>query len=106
MSESKMLSHMVYFTLADSSPEACERLVERMRYYLTNHDGTVFFAAGTLVKDLNRPVNDLDFHVSLHVVFDSRAAHDTYQTHERHLQYIDENKGNWTKVRVFDSYVD
>ena len=100
-----MLSHMVYFSLEDSSPEACERLVERMHHYLKGHDGTVFFAAGTLVEDLDRPVNDKDFHASLHVVFDSREAHDKYQTHERHLQYIEENKGNWTKVRVFDSYV-
>jgi hypothetical protein len=33
------------------------------------------------------------------------AAHDKYQDHERHKKFIDENKGNWDKVRVFDSWV-
>jgi hypothetical protein len=41
----------------------------------------------------------------LHVVFASRAAHDTYQTHPRHLQFIAENKEGWTNVRVFDADV-
>jgi hypothetical protein len=99
------LAHMVYFSLNDSSPAARERLVEACHKYLTGHPGTVYFAAGTLVPDLARPVNDLDFDVSLHVVFDSRKAHDDYQTHPRHLQFIEENKPTWKKVRVFDSYV-
>ena len=34
-----------------------------------------------------------------------RAAHDTYQDAPRHKQFIDENKDNWKKVRVFDSAV-
>ncbi len=105
MSESAMLSHMVYFTLSDNSPEACERLVNQCHEHLKGPDGEVFFAAGTLVEDLTREVNDRDFDVSLHVVFANRAAHDVYQTHERHIAFIEGNKANWSKVRVFDSYV-
>ena len=60
--------------------------------------------AATLVGELNRPVNDRDFHVGLLVVFENKAAHDKYQAHERHLKFIEENKPNWKKVRVFDSY--
>ena len=33
----------------------------------------------------------------------NRAAHDAYQTAARHQKFIDENKANWKKVRVFDS---
>jgi hypothetical protein len=100
-----MLGHMVYFTLQDRSPAAVEKLVADCRKYLTDHPGTVFFAAGTLVPDLTRPVNQTDFDVALHVVFESRAAHDAYQAAPRHLQFIAENKTNWARVRVFDADV-
>ena len=100
-----MLGHMVYFTLKDRSPAAVQKLVADCRKYLTDHPGTVFFAAGTLVPDLTRPVNQTDFDVALQIVFESRAAHDAYQAAPRHLQFIEENKPNWAKVRVFDADV-
>ena len=56
-------------------------------------------------KELKRPVNQLDFDIALQTVFESRAAHDAYQVHPRHLQFIDENKANWERVRVFDADV-
>ena len=59
----------------------------------------------TLGTWLDRPVNDRDFDVGLHVVFEDRAAHDEYQPSERHEKFIAENKHLWNKVRVFDSDV-
>jgi hypothetical protein len=100
-----MLGHMVYFTLRDRSDAAIEKVVEACRKYLTGHPGTTFFAVGRLVPDLKRPVNQLDFDVALQVVFDGREAHDAYQVHPRHVQFIEENKPNWERVRVFDAYV-
>jgi hypothetical protein len=100
-----MLGHMVYFTLKDRSPAAIDRMVAACQKYLTNHPGTVFFAAGKLVPDLTRPVNQTDFDVALQVVFASREAHDAYQVASRHTQFIEENKANWERVRVFDAYV-
>lgn len=102
---SSMLAHNVFFTLNDNSAEKIEALVAACHKYLTDHPGCMFFAAGTLVPDLNRPVNDLAFDVALHVIFKDRAAHDTYQQAERHLQFIAENRDSWKQVRVFDSYV-
>ena len=102
----KMLAHNVFFTLKDQSPEAKQKLVDACKRYLSKHPGTVFFAAGTLVQELDRPVNDRDFDVGLHVVFKDKASHDKYQEAPLHLQFIEENKGNWAKVRVFDSYVE
>ena len=99
------LAHIVYFTLKDDSKEAIERLITSCQKYLRGHDGVLSFAVGTLVPDLEREVNDRDFHVSLVVVFEDRTAHDLYQEHPRHLQFIDESKDNWKSVRVFDSYV-
>ena len=98
-----MLGHMVYFTLKDNSPEAVDRLLAACKHYLTGHPGTTFFAVGTRTPDLARPVNVQDFDVALQLVFDDRAAHDVYQTHERHLSFIAENKDNWSQVRVLDA---
>ncbi len=99
-----MLSHDVYFTLHDASEAQIESLVQACHIYLKNHPGVVFFAAGTLVPELARPVNDREFQVALHVVFEDKAAHDAYQVVPDHLKFIEENKANWKQVRVFDSY--
>ena len=100
-----MLAHMVYFSLKDSSAAEKEKLVAACKKHLTGHKGTVFFAAGTLCEDLKRDVNDVSWDVALHLVFADRAAHDAYQTADRHEDFIKENKDSWKKVRVFDSYV-
>jgi hypothetical protein len=94
---------MVYFTLADSSPAAIESMLAACNKYLSDHPGTLHFSVGMRAKEYQRPVNDQEFHVALHVLFADRAAHDAYQAHPRHLQFIAENKPNWAKVRVFDA---
>jgi hypothetical protein len=100
-----MLAHNVFFSLNDGSEAARAKLVTACKKYLASHPGTVFFACGTLADELQRPVNDRDFDVSLHVVFQTKAAHDAYQAAPLHDQFIAENKENWKKVRVFDSMV-
>jgi len=101
-----LLSHDVYFSLNDASPAAREALVAACKKYLTGHPGVVAFSAGVLASELDRPVNDRDFDVALHMVFDGKASHDKYQDAPRHKQFIEENQKNWKKVRVFDSLVD
>lgn len=98
-----MLAHIVYFALKDHSPAAIEEMVSACRTYLSDHPGTVHFSVGTRAKEYERPVNDQDFHVALHVIFESHAAHDAYQIAPRHLKFVEENKSNWAKVRVFDA---
>lgn len=100
------IAHSVYFSLNDSSDGAKEKLIAACEKYLSGHPDTVSFAVGVLARDLTRPVNDQDFDVSLHVVFTNKAAHDKYQAAEKHLTFIEENKANWKKVRVFDSYLE
>lgn len=101
----KQIAHNVYFTLKDKSPEAQQKLVQACKTLLTDHPGCVFFAAGVLTPELDRPVNDRDFQVALHVVFESLEAQNAYQVAPRHLQFIEENRDSWEKVRVFDSTV-
>ena len=99
------LAHMVFFTLKERTPENTDALVAACRKYLNVQPGIVFFAAGPLCKELDREVNDHDFDVALHLVFEDKAAHDAYQDDPTHQQFINENKATWAKVRVFDSTV-
>jgi hypothetical protein len=98
-----MIVHSVYFSLNDSSAAAKDKLITACNKYLTNYPGEVFFAAGALAEEFNRPVNDRDFDVALHIVFQDKKAHDDYQDAPRHKQFVEENKQNWKKVRVFDA---
>jgi hypothetical protein len=102
----RTLAHDVYFTLQDASPAARQKLVDACRLYLSGHEGTVFFAIGVRAEEMGRDVNDRAFDVSLHVHFRDQAAHDAYQEHPRHKQFIAEMSANWKKVRVFDSWVE
>ena len=103
--QTRMIVHNVFFSLIDNSPAARRRLVDACQKYLSGHPGEVYFGAGVVCDALARPVNDRDFDVGLHVVFRTLADHDAYQQDSRHIQFIDENKPNWKKVRVFDSEV-
>jgi quinol monooxygenase YgiN len=99
------LAHNVFFKLLDHSPERVEELVAACKKYLNVQPGIVFFAAGPICGELDRPVNDRDWHVGLHLVFIDKAAHDAYQDDPTHNQFIEEMKPNWASVRVFDSLV-
>jgi len=105
MSNEAMLAHMVYFTLSEPTDENIERLIQSCQEHLTGHPGTVLYAAGRLTPDLDRPVNDREFHVALQLVFESRNAHDQYQVSQRHQSFIATNKDSWANVRIFDADV-
>jgi Stress responsive A/B Barrel Domain len=104
--EGSLLAHDVFFALKDNSADAKTKMVAACKKYLSKHPGEVFFATGTRAEELNRPVNDRDFDVALHIVFKNKEAHDQYQDATRHKQFIEENQRNWAKVRVFDSLVE
>ena len=99
----KQLAHMVYFTLAEKTPENRQKLIDACKKYLTGHEGVVFFGVGKVAEGLDREVNIRDWDVGLHLVFKNRAAHDKYQTHPRHLQFIEAGKPLWKSVKVFDA---
>ena len=99
-----MLSHAVYFTMKDKT--SVDELIESCRTHLTNHPGAVSFSVGKCARDYDRQVNDRSFDVALEIIFESNAAHDTYQTADRHQQFIAENAEKWAQVRVFDVEID
>ncbi|TWT97086.1 Stress responsive A/B Barrel Domain protein [Botrimarina colliarenosi] len=96
-------AHMVFFTLTEPNDANRDQLVAACHKYLADHTGVIYFTVGTIAEDRDREVNDTSFQVALHVVFDSPAAHDTYQTHPRHLAFIKEAGPLWSGVKVFDS---
>lgn len=97
--------HNVYFSLTDQSSEAMQSLIDDCTTYLSTQAGVLSFSCGVLESELDRPVNDRNFNVSLHILFATRADHDAYQTEEQHQIFIDRNKDNWANVRVFDTVV-
>ena len=98
-----MLAHSVFFTLAEKTPEAQDKLIQGCHTYLKDHPGVVYFAAGARCEELAREVNDTGYDVGLIVVFDTQESHDTYQTAPDHLAFIEKCKDLWSSVRVFDT---
>jgi hypothetical protein len=99
-----VLTHDVFFILADDKPETQEKLIAACHKFLTGHPGTIWFSAGPRAKEMEGEVNDRDFDVALHLVFKNKASLDAYAKSERHDQFLAEAKSLWSKVRVFDSY--
>ena len=102
-SKSAPLAHIVFFTLAEPSDANRSKLVDGCKKYLHGHEGTLYFAVGVNSPQYARDVNDRDYDVALHLVFETAGHQDVYQTHPRHVKFVEECKGLWKKVRVFDS---
>jgi len=49
-----------------------------------------------------RDVVDNSYSVGLAVVLPDKAAHDAYQKHPLHLEFIARNQPHWDRVRVHD----
>jgi hypothetical protein len=102
-SKSGQLAHIVFFTLAEPNDANRAKVVEACKKYLAKHEGLVYFGVGVRAPEYDRPVNDRDYDVALHLVFATAKDQDVYQTHPQHLKFVDECQGLWKQVRVFDS---
>ena len=100
-----MHAHNVYFSLNAVTEGTIAALIADCKTYLAVQPGIVSFACGVLEAELNRPVNVRDFDVSLHIIFESKAAHDAYQVAPLHDEFVARQKDNWKTVRVFDTAV-
>jgi hypothetical protein len=100
-----MIGHNVFFQLHDNTPAARQLLLHACKKYLTGHPGEVSFAVGIRGEAFVRSVNDHEWDVALHIVFQTKADHDRYQDAKLHDLFIAENQANWRRVRVFDSLI-
>lgn len=98
------LSHDVYFTLKDNTPEMRAALV-RDCLGLRSLDGVVALWVGPRAEEFDRETNDHAFDMALHVLFRDRAAHDLYQVSTQHQALLSTWMQRFASVRVFDSWV-
>jgi hypothetical protein len=98
------LSHDVYFTLKDNTPEMRAALV-RDCLGLRSLNGVLALWVGPRAEEFDRPTNDHEFDMALHVLFRDRAAHDLYQVSTAHQALLSTWMERFESVRVFDSWV-
>ncbi|APW58904.1 Dabb family protein [Paludisphaera borealis] len=98
-------AHMVFFTLKDHSKESVDAFIATCDKYLSKHEGTKYYSVGARAEDSNEDVSVKDFDVALHAVFESKQACNNYLKSERHDGFLAATKGQFEKVRVFDSYL-
>ncbi len=95
--------HDVFFILEDGSPEACEALAQAC-LALSSIPGVLHLTAGIRDESQQGRANRQDFHVGLHVEFDSPEAYAAYGPHPTHQTLIEAFKDNWKAVEVFDYF--
>ena len=44
-----------------------------------------------------------DYDFALTVIMEDMGAHDSYQDHPLHLEFLKEYSGYWTRVQVYDA---
>jgi hypothetical protein len=100
------IGHMVFFELKEKSAENKKKIVDACYKYLKNHDGVLYFSAGSRAEDVKEGVSATDWDVALHIVFKNKAALQKYGPHPDHLKFIEENRAMWKGVKVYDSVID
>ena len=97
-----MFIHHVYFWLKPDAPaEAGETLLADCRHLLSEVPGVAELRAGRPVGTA-RDVVDNSYAVGMSIAFANADAHDRYQDHPKHLEFIERNKAHWDRVRVYD----
>ena len=97
-----MFIHLVYFWLKNDAPAGeREKIAEDGRSLLADIPGVRQVWAGHPAMT-PREIVDNSYDVGLCVILDDKAAHDVYQTHEKHLAFISRHKANWERVQVYD----
>lgn len=101
--------HSTYFKLkAGSTSDTRANYINACYEYLSASTGMMSFWVGELAADMVRSVNDRNFDVAMHQVFQNRQMFDLYNGQDpRHDQFVSE-VGRWasgTTRRVLDSYL-
>jgi hypothetical protein len=97
-----MLIHSVYFWFKpDADPAVVARFEEGLRKLTAIPDIQVAYF-GRPEATPPRPVIDDSYAWGLVEQFADLAAHDRYQEHPIHRQFLDEFASSWQKVQVYD----
>jgi hypothetical protein len=97
-----MFVHLVYFWLKPGTPEvAGKQLLEDCTALLAKVPGVEHLWAGRPAMT-PREVVDNSYDVGVCVVLKDAAAHDAYQVHALHKEFLARNKAYWLRVQVYD----
>jgi hypothetical protein len=84
-----MFSHVVIFWTDPAQAKAAEELVAGAERYLASIPGIVHFHVAKMAPS-QRPVVDQSYQVGLYVQFADRQAHDAYQVHPLHREFVEQ----------------
>ena len=99
-----MLVHTVYFWVKAEAPAGePERLQVSCRELLGKIPTVKHLWAGRPASTPKREVIDASYDVAITVVLDDMKAHDVYQEHPLHKEFIARHKENWKRVQVYDA---
>ncbi len=97
-----MFVHTVFFWLAhpesQSDREALQAGIESLKGI--NHISVAYIGKPANTR---RPVIDHSYDFSATFVFADEAAHDAYQVHPVHLEFVAECAHLWNRVQIYDA---
>jgi hypothetical protein len=97
-----VFSHIVIFWTDPARPGAAGELMAGADKLLKNIPGVMHFHAGRMVPG-RRPVVEKSYQVALNLIFPDQQAMDAYQTHPRHVEYVEKYvKPLAQKIVVYD----
>lgn len=97
-----MFVHTVFFWLNHPDNQADHNALRAGLDTLKSIDAIHAAYIGT-PAETRRPVIDHSYDFSLTFVFTSKEAHDIYQVHPTHLQFVADCAHLWTRVQVYDA---
>ena len=97
-----MLSHHVLFWLKADTTEDQKAAFRKGLESLEKIESVTNFHVGTPAP-IERGVVDTTYSFSLVLFFEDLAGHDVYQVHALHQAFLDEFRGFFEKVVIYDS---
>ncbi len=99
-----MLVHSVFFYLReDLTPAQIEEFRRDGLESLRAIESITTFYVGRPAVMTPRPVVDSTYSFGLTCVFKDIAAHDHYQVHKIHTDFVARFKSYWTRVQIYDA---
>jgi len=97
-----MLTHIVLFWLNETAPPTERDAILADSQELLKKIPLVRHIFQGKPANTPRPVVDNSYDVALCVILDDLAAHDAYQDHPLHQQFLAKHRQHWKKVLVYD----
>ncbi|TDQ07086.1 Dabb family protein [Pedobacter metabolipauper] len=98
-----MLAHHVLFWLKADTTEDQKNSFRKGLESLEKIESVKTFHVGTAAP-IERAVVDTSYTFSLILFFEDLAGHDVYQVHDLHKAFLDEFRGFFEKVVIYDAH--